>query len=155
MKTGLVKRIAAGALAGILGGTLAVGTLMAQAPAPAAANPPTALESIYGVWSFSPECRLEDPVYVFAPRMVIVGLPGHNGRMFPTYEASPDGVVVTAVRTIEESQGRWQPYNGPDVGMRMVLARRVNTLVTVRAIDRTGRTDTGNATRMPTLYACS
>jgi hypothetical protein len=153
MSIGLTQRIAAGALAGVVAGTLAVGTLSAQAPAQApalGAAPGIAPETIYGLWSVSPECGLEAWFIALSARVMIDSSGPRTSRTFVTYEAAPDGVVVSAVRTILHRDGRWQQEQGDLSGL--VLRREGNTLQTVREINHSG--EARPAVGREILHAC-
>jgi len=155
MNTRIARRLAVAALMGVVGVGLAAGSLPAQAPAAAPAGAQAGAhtpEAIWGVWSVSPECRLEDPLFILSPRMIIQ-LQAGGGRAIVTYETAQDGIVVTPVRAIVQDGPGWRDYRGPDAGTRQVYVRRGNTLAPVRQIDRNGQSRPLDG-RPELYYAC-
>lgn len=155
MHTGLVKRIVAGAFVGVVGGTLAVGTLLAQAPAPGAAGPAYPVDSIYGTWSLTPECRLEEKILTITPRLLLESGPSRTSHAFVTLEPVHDGVMLSPVRMLVVRNGAWATQNTEREARGMVLQRRGSTVVVVRIVDPEGRDQVADRTRADVLHACS
>ncbi len=154
MQAGFVKRTVAGTLAGVAAGTLVAGTLLAQAPTGGAAPAATAVDSLYGVWALTPECRLEDVVLVLGPRMMLDTSATRNARVSVTYEPAQDGVVMTAVRSLTARNGSWEQGPTSDIGSSVVFQRRESSLVAIRVVERDGRARAPSREDIPILHAC-
>ena len=144
MRSASTKRIVGGALAGILGGVLAVGTLMAQvaAPSPAAQAP----ESVFGVWSAArtaagaPDCALRSAgagMLLSISREAFVMMPPNAGAMVfgVSYRGLDDGVGVTINRVFAVT-GR--AAGDPWEGGTLVVRAEGNTLRWVRTVTSAG-----------------
>ena len=153
MPAGLARLVVAGAAMAVVGGTLAVGTLLAQPPAQGAANPAYPVDSIYGTWSETPDCSLEAGMLTITPQLFLESEARRMSHSLVTIAAVPDGVMVTLVRQVVARNGAWEPETGENIiGTRIVMRRDGNALRGVRIIRRDGREEIPPD---PVLYACS
>jgi len=132
MRTALTKRILGGAFAGMVGGTLAIGSLMAQVSAPPSAGAPAAQspEAIFGVWSTArnpagaPDCALRSAggMLLVISREAFVMLPPNAGPIVlgASYQGVTDGVGVTINRVFAVTgAAAGDPWDGITVVMRV------------------------------------